>query len=118
MKKLFHLTLAAAALFIFVSCEDALNKFPLDDITEESYFENATQLQLFTNSLYSSLLPDAPFDEQSDLMVANNPANTMLNGTFRTVPSTGGGWTWTSLRKINTCLGNLYRCSENGRSGI
>lgn len=113
MKKIYHLTFAAAALFIFVSCEDALNKYPLDDITEESYFENATQLQLFTNSLYSSLLPDAPFDEQSDLMVANNPANTMLNGSFRTVPSTGGGWTWTTLRKINTCLGNLYRCEDD-----
>lgn len=112
MKKIYRIILASTALFIAVSCEDALDKFPLDDLTEEAYYENATQLQLFTNSFYSSILPDVPYDEQSDLVVANNPSNLLLNGTFRTVPSSGGGWSWTVLRKINTCLGNLYRCKD------
>ena len=112
MKKNAYILPVLAALILAVSCEDALNKYPLDDLTEESYFENATQLQIFTNSLYGSILPDAPYDEQSDLMVANNPSNLLLNGTYRTVPATGGGWTWTTLRKINTCLGNLYRCPD------
>lgn len=110
MKKTFITILSVLA--VAVSCEDALDKFPLDDITEEAYYENATQLQLFTNSFYSSILPDAPYDEQSDLVVANNPSNLLLNGTFRTVPASGGGWSWTVLRKINTCLGNLYRCKD------
>ncbi|MCR5326854.1 MAG: RagB/SusD family nutrient uptake outer membrane protein [Bacteroidales bacterium] len=112
MKKIYSIILAVAALSLVISCEDALNKYPLDDITEESYFENATQLQLFTNSFYSSILPDVPYDEQSDLMIGNNPSNTLLNGSFRTVPASGGGWTWTVLRKINTCLGNLDRCPD------
>jgi hypothetical protein len=112
MKKIYAIILVLTALNIAVSCDDALNKFPLDDITEEAYFENATQLQLFTNSFYSSLLPDAPFDEQSDLMIGNNPDKLLLNGTFRN-PASGGGWNWTTLRKINTCLGNLWRCKDN-----
>ena len=112
MGKIYRILLAVSGLLLTVSCEEALNKYPLDNITEESYFETATQLQLFTNSLYSSLLPDAPFDEQSDLVVAGNPSNLLLNGTFRTVPASGGGWTWTTLRKINTCLGNLHRCGD------
>jgi hypothetical protein len=112
MKRIYNIILAVAALSLVISCEDALNKYPLDNITEESYFENATQLQLFTNSLYSSILPDVPYDEQSDLMIGNNPSNTLLNGSFRTVPASGGGWSWTVLRKINTCLGNLDRCPD------
>ena len=116
MKKIYSIFPAIAALFFVISCEDALNKYPLDDVTEESYFENATQLQIFTNSLYSSILPDVPYDEQSDLVIGNNPSNLLLNGSFRNVPASGGGWSWTTLRKINTCLGNLYRCSdENAR---
>ena len=112
MKKIYNILLALAATLIAVSCEDALNKFPLDDLTEESYYENATQLQIFTNSFYSSILPDVPYDEQSDMVVANNPSSLLLNSTFRNVPASGGGWSWTVLRKINTTLGNLYRCED------
>ena len=112
MKKIYSIFTFLTVLFLASSCEEALNKYPLDDLTEESYFENATQLQFFTNSFYSSILPDVPYDEQSDLMVATNVSNTLLNGSFRTVPASGGGWSWTTLRKINTCLGNLYRCED------
>jgi hypothetical protein len=112
MKKIFSTVIILSAVFLASSCEEALNKKPLDDLTEEAYYENATQLQFFTNSFYSSILPDTPYDEQSDLMVATNVSNTLLNGSFRTVPASGGGWSWTTLRKINTCLGNLYRCPD------
>jgi len=112
MKKIYNIILGLAALSLATSCEGVLDKYPLDDLTEEAYFENATQLQLFTNSFYSSLLPDAPYDEQSDLVIGNNPSNLLLNGSFRTVPASGGGWSWTTLRKINTCLENLYRCKD------
>ncbi len=112
MKKLFYFIISLLLVPFAVSCEKALNKSPLDDISEESYFENATQLQLFTNSFYSSLLSTSPYDEQSDVLVANNPSSLVLNGSFRTVPPSGGGWSWGTLRKINTCLGNLYRCKD------
>ena len=112
MKKIYGILFFLTALFLASSCEEALNKYPLDDVTEEAYYENATQLQLFTNSFYSSILPDVPYDEQSDLMVATNLSSTLLNGSFRTAPASGGGWTWTTLRKINTCLDNLYRCKD------
>lgn len=112
MRKINSIWMAIATLLLASSCEKALNKYPLDEISEESYFENAAQLQYFTNPLYSSLLPDAPYDEQSDLMVGVNPSNLLLNGSYRTVPASGGGWSWTTLRRINTCLGNLHRCSD------
>lgn len=112
MKKTIYLICALPLLLMTASCDKALNKYPLDELTEESYFETAVQLQLFTNSFYSSILPDSPYDSQSDLAVANNPSNLLLNSSFRTVPASGGSWSWTTLRKINTCLGNLYRCKD------
>lgn len=111
MKKLHKLLLALAALTLVFGCEDALDKFPLDKMTEESFYENAQQLQLFSNSFYSSILPDSPYDEQSDMAVGSTPSSLLLNGNFRTATSSGG-WTWTVLRKINTCLGNIYRCKD------
>lgn len=112
MKKIYILSVTFATLALTCSCEKALDKYPLDDLTEESYFESAVQLQLFTNSFYSSILPDSPYDQQSDLTIGNNPSNLLLNGNFRTVPSSGGSWSWTTLRKINTCLANIYRCKD------
>ncbi len=112
MKKIYRIVTLLAAWMFLAACDDALNKYPLDSITEEAYFETATQLQLFTNSFYSSILPDVPYDEQSDLMVATRLSNLLTNSSFRTVPASGGGWSWTTLRKINTCLGNLYRCKD------
>lgn len=112
MRKINILWMAVATLLFANACEKALNKYPLDTVSEESYFENATQLQFFTNPLYASILPDAPYDEQSDLMVAVNPSSLLVNGSYRTVPTSGGSWTWSDLRRINTCLGNLHRCSD------
>ena len=112
MKKIYSILTVIALLLLASACEKALNKYPLDELTEAAFFENAQQLQLFTNPFYDDLLPGAPYDEQSDLMVATNVSNTLLNGSFRTVPSKGGGWSWTTLRDINTCLGNLYRCPD------
>ena len=45
MKKIYTIILILTALSVAVSCDDLLNKYPLDDLTEEAYFENATQLQ-------------------------------------------------------------------------
>lgn len=112
MKKIYILSIAFATILLTCSCDKALNKYPLDNLTEESYFETAVQLQLFTNSFYSSILPSSPYDQQSDLTVGNTPSDLILNGSFRNVPASGGSWSWTTLRKINTCLANLYRCKD------
>jgi hypothetical protein len=32
------------------------------------------------------------------------------------VPSTGGGWSWGTLRNINTLLGNLHHCKDKAVS--
>ncbi|MBQ9462871.1 MAG: RagB/SusD family nutrient uptake outer membrane protein [Bacteroidales bacterium] len=99
-----YIVLFAVALLGFTSCEQWLDKYPQSKMTPETYFKSATELQLFTNSFYNNLLPKEPYDEQSDQFIKANPSNVMRGGTNRQVPNSGGGWSWTDLRKLNTAL--------------
>ncbi len=107
------LVLFAVVLLGFSSCEDLLEKYPKSKMTPETYFKSATELQLFTNSLYNNLLPKEPYDEQSDQYIKANPSNLIRGGTNRQVPNSGGGWSWTDLRKLNTALAYMETNCED-----
>ncbi len=94
------------------SCDDLLDLQPLSQISQVDYFKTETDLQLFTNSFYNNLLDKEPYDDQSDLYVQQNLSDEMLGGTKRTVPASGGGWTWTDLRKMNTLLAYVNQCPD------
>lgn len=106
------LILIAASVLAFSSCDDWLDKFPKDTVTPESYFKTATDLQLFTNPLYNNILDKTPYSEQSDQYMTQDPSNLIRGGNHRVVPNSGSGWTWTDLRRINTCLGNIDNCDD------
>jgi hypothetical protein len=109
--------LVAAALSL-TACDDWLDKEPKSQISPESYFRNATDLQLFTNPLYNNLFPKTIYSEQSDQYVHDNPSNLIRGGTFRTVPASGGSWTWTDLRRINTCLDYIPKQCEDEEAAV
>lgn len=110
MKKIY--IYAIASLLTFTACEDAIDLTPKSQLSESDYFKNETQLQLFSNTFYNNMLDKTPYDEQSDIFVANPLSSLVVNGTQRTVPGSGGGWTWTDLRKINTLLDHMYLCED------
>ena len=93
-------------------CDGLLDKQPLSQISEENYFKTETDLQLFSNAFYSDLLNKSPYDDQSDVYVQQELSDEMLGGTNRIVPASGGGWTWTTLRDINTLLGHADQCAD------
>ena len=108
-----HCIIAALALSVgLTGCDDLLDKSPLSQISEEDYFKTETDLQLFSNSFYSDLLNKSPYDDQSDVYVQQELSDEMLGGTNRIVPPSGGGWTWTTLRDINTLLGHVDHCED------
>ena len=109
MKKIIFLTLLA--LLGVTSC-DFLNQVPQDKLSPESFFKTETDLQLFTNPLYDNLLDKDAYEHQSDHCIHLNLSNELHGGTFRTVPATGGGWSWGNLRRINTLLGNSHQCED------
>lgn len=91
---------------------DLLDTKPLSQISQTDYFKNETDLQLFSNPFYNNLLDKNPYDDQSDLIVCQTLSNEMLGGNKRTVPASGGGWTWTDLRRMNTLLEYSSQCPD------
>lgn len=94
------------------SCDSLLDLQPQSQISQTDYFKTETDLQLFSNSFYNNLLDKSPFDMQSDVYVQQNLSVEMLGGTNRDVPASGGGWSWTDLRKMNTLLAYADQCPD------
>ena len=58
----------ALALFAGLSsCDDWIDKEPLDSIVDTNYFKTETDLQLFSNNFYSNILDKSPYDDQRDV---------------------------------------------------
>lgn len=102
MKRLIILALALTTGL--TACDDWLDKEPLDKISQFDYFKDATSLELFSNPFYNNMLPKEPFTQQSDHLIQYNLSSEMTGGNKRTVPATGGGWSWGDLRRMNTLL--------------
>ncbi|MDL2323014.1 RagB/SusD family nutrient uptake outer membrane protein [Bacteroidales bacterium OttesenSCG-928-A17] len=102
----------AIALSVGLSSCDVLDTEPLSDISQFDYFKTETDLQLFSNSFYNNLLDKSPYDKQSDLYIQHNLSAEMYGGNKRSVPNSGGGWSWGDLRKMNTLLGNMDKCED------
>ncbi len=81
-------------------------------MTEDIYFKTAEDLQLFTNPLYNNMLDKSSFNHQSDHYIKLSLTNVLHGGTYRVVPESGGGWTWTDLRRMNTLLSRLDECED------
>lgn len=107
-----RLIILAVALTAGLSSCDILDTKPLSQLTADDYFTTETDLQLFTNPLYNNMLDKNPYDDQSDLLVCQTLSDEILGGNKRTVPNTGGGWTWTDLRRINTLLEYVDNCED------
>lgn len=116
MKK--YIVIISAALLSMTAC-NFLDKTPLDKSNAEKYFQTENDLMMFSNNFYSSSYTiaanDEPFQNQNDLIfqVAGFSAE-LKGGTNRVIPASGGGWSWSILRKINTLLDNIDKCKDTG----
>lgn len=113
MIKMKRFTIVAMTLLMGLSaCNDLLDLKPLSQISQADYFRTETDLQLFSNPFYNNLLDKSPYDLQSDLYVCQNLSDEMLGGTKRTVPASGGGWSWSDLRRMNTLIAYAGQCKD------
>ena len=108
MKKLF-ITPCLVAAALLTSCN--LDLVPQDKLADTNYFNNRAELEAFTNGFYSSI-PEAAtlYGETADIIIPSTLTSEVL-GT-RTVPGSGGGWSWTTLSDINTFLQGSNRCPD------
>lgn len=107
-----YIIIAMTLIIGLTACDDLLDTKPLSQLTPESYFKTENDLQLFSNTFYNDLLDKSPYDDQSDLYIQQKLSNEMIGGNKRTVPNSGGGWSWGVLRKINTLLFYVDHCKD------
>lgn len=110
MKNISKFTLIVLSLGI-VACS-YLDKAPLDKVTPDTYFNTATDLQMFSNSFYNNLLDKSVYRPNNDLNTQKELSALLRGGSNRTVPSSGGGWTWNDVRKMNTLLKYINNCKD------
>ena len=124
MKRIIYVITLLFAGMIFNSCEsELLEKTPLDQISDADFWKTEGDLQLYLNQLYANL-PGWPsagaspsLDVGTDIIAqsstwfgASNAGR--LDGTI-SVPASGGGWSWTNVRRVNYFLENASR-AETG----
>jgi hypothetical protein len=106
MKKIL---LILCSMIFLISCKkDFLSREPLSELSPNNSFNSESELKLYTNSFYNAL-PSATdvYGETEDNIVLNSLSATLAGN--RTVPVTGGGWSWNTLRNINFFLQNYSK---------
>ena len=106
MKKILY----SLVILFLCSCE-GLDQLPKDSISPETYFFTENDLRLFTNGFYDAL-PSAEgvYNESADNIIKNSLTDEVRGS--RLIPTSGGGWTWTNLRRINYYLQNSHKCTD------
>lgn len=102
-----YLSIILVAAITCGGCKKFLDREPLSEISPTAFFRTEKDLQLYTNSFYS-VIPSAEgiYNEDIDNIVKTSMGDNITGK--RVVPTSGGGWDWGELRKINYFLQN-YR---------
>ncbi len=104
MKKI--IILLFASLLAFSSC--TLDRFPKDTLSEKDLFSSESGLLAYTNSFYSSVFGGGEdyYEDDADTYI-RDADRTEYKNTARITPASGGGWSYTAVRKFNTLLDNI-----------
>lgn len=102
--KLKNIISALIAVLVLQACDDGfLDRYPLSQFSEETFFNTENDLKLYLNNFYASLpIQTWNSDEMSDNMASRN-INSFLAGNY-VVPNTDGNWAWGMERQLNYFL--------------
>ena len=105
MKKFLILILAAS-----VGLSSCLDKTPLSQMSPDTFFSNANELEAFSNTFYTMFPAASLYSENADNIIGLELTEEVRG--VRLVPASGGGWSWTALREVNTMLGHIHNCED------
>ncbi len=124
MKKISYFIIILLGIFLY-SCEDFLDRTPLDQISDPDFWSTETDLELYINDFYDLLEGwwvagggKAPtYDTGTDLALPSPNAygdewTPRMDGVIN-VPASGGGWNWRNVRNINYFLENAERVDDD-----
>ncbi|WP_430811082.1 MULTISPECIES: RagB/SusD family nutrient uptake outer membrane protein [unclassified Carboxylicivirga] len=110
--KYFSSVAIIAVMTVFTSCEDFLQREPQDFLSEESYFNKPSDLELFVNKFYASFKVTDVYGQYSLYSVDNNSDNqiggsadiNLVKG-YKLVPASAGkkvgDWYFNNIRECN-----------------
>lgn len=108
MKAINKIIILGMAVALFNSCD--LTLLPENAVTPENYFQNKSDLELWTNQFYTLLdEPDASASTNADDMIDKGMGQ-VIEGTRSAASETG--WSWTKLRHINYFLQHSSNCDD------
>ncbi|MBQ7709874.1 MAG: RagB/SusD family nutrient uptake outer membrane protein [Bacteroidales bacterium] len=110
MKKILFPILFVLAGFAFTGCDDLLDTVPKDKLTEDTFFKSEGELRAFSIVFYENFPSESLYMANDDHYTQNNMSNEGMGK--RTVPTSGGGWSWGALRNVNTLLDDLNHCPD------
>lgn len=102
-----------AALGLFSSCQDFLDRPPLSQITPNQYFTNESQLAAYAINMYGVFSTHGTWsfgtfgiDANTDNMASMNYDNKYVPGQWK-VGQSGGDWDFTNIYQCNYFLDNV-----------
>ena len=118
MKKIFYIIICALGSGILLSSckKDFLDLTPKDQISDPQFWKTTQDMELYANGLYN-VLPgwllsgsggNPLLDAGTDMAISVGlwlPNKNRLDGVV-SVPSSGGGWSWSNVRNVNYFLEN------------
>lgn len=108
MKAINKIIILGMAVALFNSCD--LTLLPEGSVIPENYFQNKSDLELWTNQFYTLLdEPDASAGGNADDMIDKSMGQ-VIEGTRSAASETG--WSWTKLRRINYFLQHSSNCDD------
>lgn len=108
-----------AALFALAtwSCsDDFLDRIPTDSLNENNFWHNEAELKQYANDLYKAFVGHSVATGLSPIVSGDNQSDNMVPVDFNLiaagkniVPTSGGGWTWATIRTCNYFLGRYQQ---------
>ncbi|MBQ8502552.1 MAG: RagB/SusD family nutrient uptake outer membrane protein [Bacteroides sp.] len=111
MKNNIKLIIGCLAATVLGSCEDALDRYPKNQLTPDTYFHTENECQLYTNDFYTIFPGGASIYNESADIIAQSSLSDEVKGT-RQITSTASTWNWDKLRDINFFLEYSVNCED------
>ncbi len=118
MKNIFKLFILGAVLSL-TSCDDFLDRTPLDDVSEATFYSNPSDLKAAVSGFYNDLPGWAALsvgynilpDMYSDLGTAQEPSERLLG--IYSIPTSASAsiWSWDEVREANWYLDHVDQAS-------
>lgn len=116
MKTYKYLLFLLSGVILFVSCDDFLNRPPVDKFTDEEYWKTEAQARTFLYTVYTDLFPGYGTAQNPAWMeeVGDDAISAAIQSSFapNLIPSSDNSWTFANVRKANYVIESASRLEE------